>query len=39
MRYYRSPGGVLQVHTMHQQPLDHEDPHLLKPALFGANRH
>ncbi|KAF3528255.1 hypothetical protein DY000_02038221 [Brassica cretica] len=38
-RYSRSPGGVLQVHTMHQQPLDQEDPHLLKSALFGANRH
>ncbi|KAG5377709.1 hypothetical protein IGI04_025551 [Brassica rapa subsp. trilocularis] len=31
-RYYRSPGGVLHVHTMHQQPLDQEDPHLLKHA-------
>uniref|UniRef100_M4F9Q2 Uncharacterized protein n=1 Tax=Brassica campestris TaxID=3711 RepID=M4F9Q2_BRACM len=38
-RYSRHPGVVLQVHTMHQQPLDQEDPHLLKPALFGANRH
>ncbi|CAG7862905.1 unnamed protein product [Brassica rapa] len=38
-RHHTRSRGVLQVHTMHQQPLDQQDPHLLKPALFGANRH
>ncbi|WZY77595.1 hypothetical protein YC2023_023979 [Brassica napus] len=28
-RHHTRPRGVLQVHTMHQQPLDQEDPHLL----------
>ncbi|CAG7875798.1 unnamed protein product, partial [Brassica rapa] len=36
-RYSRSPGGVLKVHTMHQQQLDQEDPHLLQLALFGVS--